>query len=154
MEPEWLDETEQEAWRRLAGLFTVLPAALDAQLQRDVGLTHFEYGVLSALSEAPGRTLRMGCLAGLANGSLSRLSHVAGRLEKKGWLSRRPDPANGRYTLATLSESGWEKVVEAAPGHVDAVRRAVFDALTKAQVSQLHEIGERVLRSVEAARET
>jgi DNA-binding MarR family transcriptional regulator len=145
MEPEWLDETEQEAWRRLAGLFTVLPAALDAQLQRDVGLT---------LSEAPDRTLRMGCLAGLANGSLSRLSHVAGRLEKKGWLSRRPDPANGRYTLATLSESGWEKVLEAAPGHVGAVRRAVFDALTKAQVSQLHEIGERVLRSVEAARDS
>jgi DNA-binding MarR family transcriptional regulator len=151
---EWLDETEQQAWRQLAGLFTVLPAALDAQLQRDVGLTHFEYAVLSALSEAPERTLRMGCLAGLANGSLSRLSHVAGRLEKKGWLSRRPDPEDGRCTLATLSASGWEKVVEAAPGHVAAVRRAVFDVLTAEQVGQLHEIGERVLRSVETARDS
>jgi DNA-binding MarR family transcriptional regulator len=152
MEPRWLDEDEQRAWRQLAGLFTVLPAALDAQLQRDAGLTHFEYGVMSALSEAPGRTLRMGCLAGLANGSLSRLSHVAGRLEKKGWLTRRPDPDNGRYTLATLTDDGWDQVVAAAPGHVGAVRRVVFDALTPEQVDQLREIGARVLRSVEAER--
>jgi DNA-binding MarR family transcriptional regulator len=152
MEPRWLDEDEQRAWRQLAGLFTVLPAALDAQLQRDAGLTHFEYGVMSALSEAPGRTLRMGCLAGLANGSLSRLSHVAGRLEKKGWLTRRPDPENGRYTLATLTDDGWDQVVAAAPGHVGAVRRVVFDALTPEQVDQLREIGARVLRSVEAER--
>jgi DNA-binding MarR family transcriptional regulator len=154
MDPEWLDETEQQAWRRLAGLFTVLPAVLDAQLQRDVGMTHFEYGVLSALSEAPDRTLRMGCLAGLSNGSLSRLSHVARRLETKGWLTRRPDPEDGRYTLATLTGAGWDKVVQAAPGHVAAVRRAVFDSLTEAQVGQLHEIGEQVLRSLEAARDT
>lgn len=152
MEPQWLDEDEQAAWRTLAGLFTVLPAALDAQLQRDSALTHFEYGVLSALSEAPDRTLRMGCLAGLANGSLSRLSHVAGRLERKGRLTRRPDPDDGRYTLATLTEAGWQVVVEAAPGHVGAVRRVVFDGLTKAQVRQLTDIGEQVLRSVEAER--
>lgn len=152
MEPQWLDEEEQRAWRTLAGLFTVLPAALDAQLQRDSALPHFEYGVLSALSEAPDRTLRMGCLAGLANGSLSRLSHVAGRLERKGWLTRRPDPEDGRYTLATLTEQGWATVVAAAPGHVAAVRRVVFDGLTKAQVRQLTDIGAEVLRSVEAER--
>lgn len=152
MEQRWLDEDEQRAWRTLAGLFTALPAALDAQLQRDRALTHFEYGVLAALSEAPDRTLRMGCLAGLANGSLSRLSHVAGRLERKGWLTRRPDPRDGRYTLATLTAAGWDTVAAAAPGHVDAVRRVVFDGLTKAQVRQLTEIGAQVLRSVEAER--
>jgi len=149
---EWLDEDQQRAWRQLAGLFTVLPATLDAQLQRDAGITHFEYGVMSALSEAPDRTLRMGCLAGLANGSLSRLSHVAGRLEKKGWLIRRPDPENGRYTLATLTDQGWDQVVAAAPGHVGAVRRVVFDVLTPEQVEQLREIGEQVVRSAEAER--
>ncbi|PRY12075.1 MarR family winged helix-turn-helix transcriptional regulator [Kineococcus rhizosphaerae] len=152
MEPDWLDAEEQAAWRRLAALLTVLPAALDAQLQRDAGLTHFEYWVLSALSEAPDRTLRMSCLAGLAHGSLSRLSHVARRLERRGWLTRRPDPGDGRFTLATLTDAGWDRVAAAAPGHVGAVRRAVFDALTPEQVRALREIGDSVLRSAEAER--
>ncbi|WP_370439732.1 MarR family winged helix-turn-helix transcriptional regulator [Kineococcus halophytocola] len=131
---------------------TALPAALDGQLQRESGLTHFEYWVLSALSEAPDRTLRMGCLAGSANGSLSRLSHVAGRLERRGLLRRRPDPGDGRVTLATLTDAGRDAVVAAAPGHVDAVRRLVFDALTPEQTRQLLEIGDRVVRSVETER--
>ncbi|GAA0296309.1 MarR family winged helix-turn-helix transcriptional regulator [Kineococcus aurantiacus] len=152
MDPQWLDADEQATWRRLAAVLSALPAALDAQLQRDSGLTHFEYAVLSTLSEAPDRTLRMSCLAGLANGSLSRLSHVAGRLERRGWLLRRPDPEDGRWTLATLTDAGWEQLVTAAPGHVGAVRRVVFDALTPEQVRQLGEIGERLLRSVEAER--
>jgi DNA-binding MarR family transcriptional regulator len=152
VDPQWLDDQEQAAWRRLVGVMTALPAALDSQLQRESGLTHFEYWVLSALSEAPDRTLRMGCLAGMANGSLSRLSHVAGRLERRGLLERRPDPADGRFTLATLTGTGWEVVAAAAPGHVRAVRRLVFDALTPEQTTLLAEVGDRVLRTVEAER--
>ncbi len=53
MDPQWLDSEEQAAWRRIVGLVTALPTALEGQLQRDSGLTHFEYWVLSALSEAP-----------------------------------------------------------------------------------------------------
>jgi DNA-binding MarR family transcriptional regulator len=91
----------------------------------------------------------MSQLAGLANGSLSRLSRVVDRLEKRGWVSRRPDPDDGRYTLATLTEPGWDKVVETAPGHVAEVRRRVFDQLTKAQVRQLRDIGTRILRAID-----
>ena len=152
MEPRWLDEQEQAAWRCLVGLVTQLPAALDARLQRESGLTHFEYWVLSALSEAPERTLRMSGLAAMAHGSLSRLSHVAGRLERRGLLARRPDPADGRSTLATLTDAGWDVVRAAAPGHVATVRRLVFDALTPEQTRQLHDIGGRVLAEVEAER--
>jgi DNA-binding MarR family transcriptional regulator len=56
-EPRWLDPDEQQAWRALAGALVRLPAALDAQLRRDAGISHFEYQVLALLSEAPGRTL-------------------------------------------------------------------------------------------------
>ncbi|WP_380171655.1 MarR family winged helix-turn-helix transcriptional regulator [Kineococcus sp. DHX-1] len=152
MDPQWLDSEEQAAWRRIVGLVTALPTALEGQLQRDSGLTHFEYWVLSALSEAPEHTLRMGCLADTAHGSLSRLSHVARRLERRGMLTRRPDPADGRSTLATLTDDGWDVVSAAAPGHVAAVRRLVFDALTPEQTQLLAEIGDRVRRSVEAER--
>ena len=101
-EPRWLDAEERQAWLALASTLNKLPAALDAQLRRDAGISHFEYQVLALLSEAPGRTLRMSELATMAEGSLPRLSQVADRLEQHGWMRRTPDPADGRYTLATL----------------------------------------------------
>ena len=148
-QPRWLTDEEQPAWIALAGALMKVPAALDAQLQRDAGLSYFEYAVLSWLSMQPERTTRMSDLAELVNSSLSRLSHLARRLEKQGWLTRRPDPTDGRYTLATLTEEGWEKVAAAAPGHVEAVRRVVFDPLTKAQVKQLREVGDRLQRAAD-----
>lgn len=147
-EPRWLDQEEQESWLALANVLVRLPTALDAQLQRDAGISHFEYQVLAGLSDAPERTLRMSELAIFAGGSLSRLSHVVKRLEKRGWVKRTPDPANGRYTLATLTEAGWDKLVAAAPGHVAEVRHLVFEPLTKAQQRQLKEIGHRVRRAI------
>ncbi|GKQ41938.1 MarR family winged helix-turn-helix transcriptional regulator [Streptomyces sp. A012304] len=145
--PRWLDEEERHAWLGLIGIMRRLELALDAQL-RDEGLTHFEYGVMAALSESPQRELRMSTLAAYAEGSLSRLSQVVARLERKRYVHRRPDPADGRYTLATLTDEGYAKIVSAAPGHVAEVRRLVFDPLTKAQVRQLGHIGRRILHTI------
>jgi DNA-binding MarR family transcriptional regulator len=148
-EPQWLDAEEQQAWLALASIAVRLPQALDAQLRRDAGVSHFDYTVLAALSEAEGRTLRMSELAVLAEGSLSRLSQVVSRLEQKGWVSRTSDPTDGRYTLAALTEDGWDKLVDTAPGHVAEVRRLVLDPLTKAQARQLTTIGHRILRAID-----
>ena len=82
-EERWLTEDEQDAWLALASVLIRLPQALDAQLVRDAGLSHFEYAVLSGLSDAPDRTMRMSDLAGVAEGSLPRLSQVVARLEKR-----------------------------------------------------------------------
>jgi len=148
-EPRWLSAEEQRAWTALGSIVVRLDAALDAQLRRDAGLSHFEYAVLAALSEAPGRTLRMSELAAMAEGSLSRLSQVVARLERRGWVQRTPDPGDGRYTLATLTGDGYEKVAAAAPGHVREVRRLVFDPLTRAQAQQLTSIGQRIARAID-----
>ena len=148
-EPRWLSDDEREMWISLAGVLMRLPGALDAQLQRDAGLTHFEYLVLSGLSMSEARTMRMSDLAAVAEGSLPRLSQVVSRLEKRGWVRRTPDPTDGRYTLAVLTDDGWAKVVATAPGHVEAVRRFVFDPLTKSQQRQLRDIGRRIMRAVD-----
>jgi DNA-binding MarR family transcriptional regulator len=147
--PRWLDPDEETTWVTLVALLFRLPAALDAQLQRDAGISHFEYLILAGLSEAPERTLRMSALALLSEGSLPRLSQAVGRLEKRGWVRRTPDPADGRYTLATLTDEGWDKIVATAPSHVAEVRRLVFDPMTKVQPKQLRDIGARVLRAVD-----
>jgi DNA-binding MarR family transcriptional regulator len=147
-EPPWLTEDERAAWVRLVSVFIKLPAALDAQLQREAGISHFEYMVLSRLSEAPGRTLRMSDLAVLANGSLSRLSHVVTRLERRGWVRREPCPGDGRFTNAVLTDDGWAKVEATAPGHVAAVRELVIDALRPDQIEQLRDISLAIMGRV------
>ena len=143
-EPEWLDDEEMDAWIQVATALARLPHALDAQLLRDAQLTHFEYEVLAALSEAPDRTLRMSVLAEMSYGSLSRLSHVVSRLEKRKWVRRYQCPEVGRFTNAVLTEAGWEKVVATAPGYVANVRRLVVDRLTRTQLRQVSAIGRRI----------
>jgi len=88
-------------------------------------------------------------LATQAGGSLPRLSQVVARLEQRGWVRRTPDPADGRYTLATLTGQGQAKVTQAAPGHAQEVRRLVLDPLTKTQLRQLREISRRIVRAID-----
>lgn len=147
----YLDAQERQVWDALVAILVRLPAALDAQLRRDAGITHFEYQVLAILSESPERTLRMSDLAGRVESALPRLSQVVARLEKRGWVTRTPDPDDGRYTLASLSDEGMAKVVETAPGHVATVRSLVFDPLTKTQLRQLQEGGRRITKAIEDA---
>ncbi|MDX3713253.1 MarR family winged helix-turn-helix transcriptional regulator [Streptomyces europaeiscabiei] len=143
----WLNEEELHAWMALVGMVTKLPAALDRQLQRDAGLTHFEYQVLVGLARAPERTLRISELADFTGGQLPRLSQVATRMERRGWLTRRPDPTDGRYTLACLTAAGTEKLEVSAPGHVAAVRRLIFDSLSPTQVRQMAQIARRIAQA-------
>lgn len=147
-ETKWLTGPQQEAWRSLVALVTRLPAALDTQLQRDSDLTHFEYFVLAVLSESPDRRLRLSELACQANASLSRLSHVVTRLEKRGWV-RRETVAGTRGAFAVITEDGYAKVVEAAPGHVDTVQALVFDGLDDQQVAQLATLGKALVEQLD-----
>jgi len=148
-EPRWLTDDQREAWLALSWLMFRLPGAFDAQLQRDSGISFFEYLVLAGLSMSPGRRMRMSDLAQFANGSLSRLSNVVKRLEERGWVSREPCVRNGRFIEATLTDAGWAVVEQAAPGHVEAVQATVFDALTPGQVTQLRDVGRRIAERVD-----
>ena len=143
-QPRWLDQDERAAWVAFVGVFARLPVELDRQLRRDAGISMFDYRVLATLSEATDRTLRMSDLAFIADGSLPRLSQVVTRLEKLGWIQRTPDPTDGRYTLALLTQSGLAKVVDAAPGHLEAVRRLVIDPLGATHIRQLNTISRRI----------
>ncbi|MBF6071225.1 MarR family winged helix-turn-helix transcriptional regulator [Nocardia farcinica] len=133
---KWLDPVEHQAWRAIVALMTRLPSALDTRLQRESGITHFEYWVMTLLSEEPGHRLQMSELAHKANSSLSRLSHVVSKLERLGWAERSVT-AGKRGVQAVLTDRGYLKVVEAAPGYLTAVRRLVFDGLDERQKAEL-----------------
>jgi DNA-binding MarR family transcriptional regulator len=141
----WLDAQEQQVWAQLSTMILRLQPVLSAQLQREFGISQFEYLILARLSEAPGSMLRMSVLATITGGSLPRLSQAVGRLEKRGWISRQPDAHDSRYTVAILTPMGLRRLQEAAPLHVDAVREFVFDRLTRAQAQQLGAISQRIL---------
>ncbi len=123
--------------------FTLLPAAIDSQLQREAGMTHFEFSVMAALSRQSGRRLQLKDLAVIANGSLSRLSHVVSRLERLGWV-RRVSGAKGRATNAELTDKGFRKLMQAGPIHFQEVRRLVFDVLTPDEVKDLRRVTSRL----------
>jgi DNA-binding MarR family transcriptional regulator len=149
VDTRWLDQEQLGAWVRLVAVLELLPGVIDGQLRRDAQLTHFDYQVLAMLSEAPERTLRMTTLATVTSATLPRLSHVVQRLEDRGLVERFPCPADRRATNARLTETGWQKVVDTAPGHVAAVREHVIDALTPEQVTQLSAISAAILRRLD-----
>src|SRR4051794_33828409 len=137
MAERWLDDDQQRTWRAWLTVSELLPRALDAQLQHDAGISHAAYVVLAMLSESPNRSRRMSDLARRANQSQSRLSHTVARLEERGWVRRQRSAEDGRGNLAVLTDAGWDVVTKVAPGHVDAVREALFDPLTAEQTVAL-----------------
>lgn len=148
----WLDDDERAAWLAVAAIMITLPAALDAQLRREADLTFFEYLVLSVLSERDDRTMQLSEIAAGVSASLSRLSHVVTKLEKRGLLCRGRLPGSGRRTSATLTDAGHATVVAAAPGHVAAVRDYLMDTLEYADLAMLRRIGVAVAGRIDPER--
>ncbi|MFC7264076.1 MULTISPECIES: MarR family winged helix-turn-helix transcriptional regulator [Streptomyces] len=132
-ETRWLTDEEQRIWRAYMHATTLLEDHLDRQLQRDAGMPHIYYGLLVQLAEAPRRRLRMTELAMNAKITRSRLSHAIARLEKNGWVRREDCPSDKRGQFAVLTDDGYEVLRRTAPGHVTAVRQALFDRLTADQ---------------------
>jgi DNA-binding MarR family transcriptional regulator len=147
----WLDAEEELAWRALATLVHKLRWALECQLERDAGLSFTEYHALARLSEEADRTLRMSQLAAVTNASLSRLSHLVKRLESWGFVRRQPDPANGRFTNAILTDEGYAKLVACAPAHVAAVRALVIEEFRTAELARLRAMSERIVARIDSS---
>jgi DNA-binding MarR family transcriptional regulator len=139
-ETRWLDQKEQQAWRAFIAAQRVVNSRIEQQLQRDAGIPHTYYEILVRLSDAPEGRLRMSELAVATLGSRSRLSHAVNRLEQNGWVRREGIESDRRGQVAILTEIGRQKLVETAPGHVEEVRKSIFDALTEEQVEHLYDV--------------
>lgn len=152
-QPRWLDDEEQRTWRAYLAATRMLADAVEGQLQREAGLPHAYYEVLVQLSEAPGRAMRMAELADAVRGSRSRLSHAVTRLEEMGWVRRQDCPTDRRGQVAVLTDEGYDALAAAAPGHVECVRRTLFDPLSRTQVRQLRRICDAVVAGQPASDE-
>jgi len=146
---KWLTAAQLDSWLSVVRLLTWLPWSIDQQLQRDSKLRMAEYQVLAMLSTSPARTMRMSSLAEVTNASLSRLSHLVKRLEARGLVCRQPDPTDGRFTNAILTEKGFQTIAEAAPGHVAHVRSLVIDVLSPEQLRRLGRDADRIMSRID-----
>ena len=144
-EVPWLAPEQIKDWVSVMALVSTLPSALDAQLKRDAGLNLFEYHVLVHLEASPTGMVPMSDLAPLAQGSVSRLSHAVGRLERAGLVRREACNEVGRRTGALLTDAGRAKLESTAPGHVREVRRLVVDVLEPSQLEAFGEIARTVV---------
>jgi len=147
----WLTDAELGSWLSVVRLMTWLPWSIDQQLRRDSNLRMVEYQVLAMLSQSPGRTMRMSSLAEVTNASLSRLSHLFTRLEGRGLVRREPDPDDGRFTSAILTDRGLRTLAEAAPGHVAHVRSLVIDVLSPEQLRRLGHAADRIMSRIDTS---
>ena len=150
-EVDWLTPDELDSWLSVIRLMTWLPWSIDQQLQRDANLRMVEYQVLAMLSESPDRTMRMSSLAEVTNASLSRLSRLVQRLEDRGLVRREPDPTDGRFTKAVLTERGFRTLAEAAPGHVAHVRSLVVDVLSSEQLRRMGRDADRIMTRIDTS---
>ncbi len=149
-EPRWLSAQEQQVWRTFLDVSRLLFDRLGRQLADESDISFAEFEVLVHLSEAPERRLRMSELAQLAVSSRSRITHTVARMEDRGLVRRESCPEDGRGVLCALTDAGFFHLVEVAPGHVQMVRRIMFDVLAPSDVTAL---GEAMLKVREALRQ-
>ena len=146
----WLTAAELDSWLSVVRLITWLPWSIDQQLRRDSDLGIVEYQVWPCC-RSPERTMRMSSLAEVTNASLSRLSHLVKRLEARGLVRREPDPADGRFTNAILTDQGFQTLAAAAPGHVAHVRSLVIDVLSPEQLRRLGLAADRIMSRIDTS---
>ncbi len=150
-EPRWLDDDEQRAWRTYLFAVQRVDAALDRQLQRDAGMGHTQYAILTVLVDAGVDGLRMSELAHQLRFSPSRLAHAVSGLERAGWVERHECPTDRRGLIAAVTPAGAAAQRDAAPGHVALVRELLFDHLDAAQVHHLTELFDQIGRRASLA---
>ncbi len=136
IEPRWLDDTQDVAWR---GLLAIVNRAIP-EIERSLkahDLLGVHYHIFVQLSAAPARTLRLSELADSANLSQSRLTHRLRALVERGEIDVSEDPDDRRAKNATLTDAGYARLVAIAPYHAEDVQRLIFDPLDDTETTAL-----------------
>lgn len=144
----WLSQEEQRAWRA----FQVMQVRVSGELARDLSLhsdlSYPDYIVLVALTERPGGTMRLFELGDRLGWEKSRASHQVRRMAERGLVAKSACGEDRRGAVVSVTAEGRRAIEAAAPSHVEAVRRVFVDRLSAAQLNELREISEIVLKNL------
>ncbi len=145
----WLTAEEQRVWRRWMTLNAQLSATLQRELQDDAGLSTQDYEVLVHLTDNPEGRMRVTDLARLMQWERSRVSHHVTRMERRRLVQRVECAEDGRGAFVVITPQGRAAIEQAAPGHVNTVRRLVFDALSPEEVDSFGAIIDKALAQLD-----
>ena len=143
--PEDLSAT----WGALLKVHAALVPRFDRELQETHGLPLTWYDVLLELNAAPDRRLTMGQLGAVAAVSRTRVSRVVDELVRAGFVTREPNPDDGRSAFASLTPAGRAALRAAAPTYLAAVQREFADHLTARERDVLARGLRRVLQAAD-----
>ncbi|MEU6195853.1 MarR family winged helix-turn-helix transcriptional regulator [Streptomyces sp. NPDC047061] len=144
----WLDGDQQRAWLAYIRLQLRMSYEMNRQLVADSGMSLPDYDVVTALSVADGGRMSITRLAAHIGWERSRLSHHVRRMSTRELVTCGPSAADRRVTEVALTDSGRRALREAAPGHVDLVRRLFFEGLPSSLLGPLTEALESVYANV------
>ncbi len=144
VDPRWLTQDEERAWRAFRRLLVALPARTARDLTAESGLSSADYEVLSTLSEKDGHRWSLKDLAAKMEWTRSRLSHHTARMQERGLVGREPDPADARGCILHLTPDGLRALEAAAPGHVASVRARFLDHVSPDELGTLERISTRI----------
>lgn len=150
---QWLTEAEQQVWRSWLRVQTELPSALGRALSKDSQLSLQDYETIVRLAETDGERLRISVLAEQMHWERSRLSHHLRRMESRGLIVKEECITDGRGSYVRLTAAGRSAQIDAAPGHVRAVREYFLDGIDEADLAALGRVLSVVLeRTAEGTR--
>ena len=144
----WLEGDQQRAWLAYIRVQLRLAYEMNRQLLADSGLSLPDYDVLAALSVADRGRMQVTVLAAQIGWERSRVSHHVRRMCARGLVTCALSAADRRVTEVTLTGQGRQALEEAAPGHVDLVRRLFFGGLPDVLVGPLGEALECVYGNI------
>ena len=118
--------TVEPSWSAVTGAIRVQQAAgalelVAAEHLRSHRLKLSQYLMLAILADAPDATARSTDIAsrlGITTGGVTRL---VARSVARGYVTRKPNPADRRSVLITSTAYGRQRMEEATPGFVDLV---------------------------------
>ena len=144
----WLDGDQQRAWLAYIRVQLRLAYEMNRQLTSDSAMSLADYDVLTALSVADRGRMQISVLAAQIGWERSRVSHHVRRMSARGLVTCGLSAADRRVTEVALTDQGRQAQQDAAPGHVDLVRRLFFGGLPEGLVGLLGEALESVYANI------
>lgn len=139
-EPRWLSDEEQALWRLLLRVIQKMDRCIDTTLQLGSDISSSEFAVLVHLSETEECGLRLRDLCQALDWDRSRASHQITRMERRGLVQKKRCEGDARGVLVAITEDGMRRIGQAAPEHVESVRRLLFDHLTPEQAETIRDV--------------
>jgi DNA-binding MarR family transcriptional regulator len=125
-----LNDTELRAWSTFLRAHHDVTGKLEAELEREHGMSLPYYEVLLHLARAPERRLRMTDLARSVLLSPSGLTRLVDRLARDGMVQRIPCETDARAMYAVLTDAGLARFRPAARTHLRGVRQHFLSRLS------------------------